>query len=167
MFVEWVLVNNALAFTICPVEDITSPTLDPKPSQPSPRCTEISTSNSLGSTWDQHPHGSTRLPCTSGPALVRHHSACATDLRALCYASSLGSISVHRAPGVNSQISTMAPSSLDSAGSHRPGCALGSCLTINVPGSSQNHRCPDLSFCHLLWCPALRLPSSSYKAAPS
>ncbi|ROI62437.1 hypothetical protein DPX16_5110 [Anabarilius grahami] len=41
VFVEWVLVNNGSAFTICPGEDnITSPTLDPEPSQPSPHCTD-------------------------------------------------------------------------------------------------------------------------------
>ncbi|ROL46443.1 hypothetical protein DPX16_21627 [Anabarilius grahami] len=41
-YVEWVLVNNGSAFTICPAEDdITSPTLDAEPSQPLPtHCTE-------------------------------------------------------------------------------------------------------------------------------
>ncbi|ROI15172.1 hypothetical protein DPX16_8971 [Anabarilius grahami] len=35
MYLEWVLVNNRLAFTICPTEDdITSTTPDPEPSQP-------------------------------------------------------------------------------------------------------------------------------------
>lgn len=32
-FVEWVLVNNGSACTICHEEDVTSPTPDPEPSQ--------------------------------------------------------------------------------------------------------------------------------------
>lgn len=40
-FVEWVLVNNGLLFTVCPAEeDFTSPTTDPGPSQPSRHYTE-------------------------------------------------------------------------------------------------------------------------------
>lgn len=40
-YLEWVLVNNVSAFTICPAEDdITCPNLDPEPSQPPPtHCT--------------------------------------------------------------------------------------------------------------------------------
>lgn len=37
MFVEWVLVNNRLAFTSCPAEEkVTGPTSDPEPSHPPP-----------------------------------------------------------------------------------------------------------------------------------
>ncbi len=39
---EWVLENNGLYFSICPAEDISSPTPKPVTSQPSSRCTEIS-----------------------------------------------------------------------------------------------------------------------------
>ncbi len=40
--VEWVLENNGLYFSICPAEDISSPTPKPVTSQPSSLCTEIS-----------------------------------------------------------------------------------------------------------------------------
>ncbi len=41
--VEWVLENNGLFFSVCPVEDNSSPTPEPEPSQPPPsRCTECS-----------------------------------------------------------------------------------------------------------------------------
>ncbi|ROK67593.1 hypothetical protein DPX16_12495 [Anabarilius grahami] len=60
-------------------------------------------------------------------------------------------------PGVVSQVSTMAPFSLNSAMTLHTGCALGPLLASPAPGSSHCHQHPDISHHQCLLVPFTRI----------
>lgn len=98
------------------------------------------------------------LPSLVGPAQVK--VSCALG------STSIGQVSVSRPPGVISQVSTMAPSSLVSAVGHRSGYGLSPHLAPAAPTSSPLWS-PSLSSPQVFSPqPALRLPPESCPPSP-